>query len=109
MQILRRSKSATAIEINTEVPTAAARAHARPKLGPVWYAFLGLSWAFIARAGCCSGYFKVSGIGTPIRPKASRWVLVGSVSMSVMALVPVNRTWLRVRVARWASRPRKLW
>ena len=35
-------------------------------------------------------------------------VLVGSVSIGTVAWVPVNRTWLRVRVARWSSRSRKL-
>ena len=53
-------------------------------------------------------YFNRSGIGTPIRSKASRWVLVGSVSIGTVAVAPVNRAWLRGRVARWSSRPRKL-
>jgi len=34
----------------------------------------------------------------PRRMKASRWVLVGSVSIAVVTWVPVNRTWLRVKV-----------
>ena len=38
-----------------------------------------------------------------MRSKASRWALVGSASMGTVAWAPVNRTWLRVRVARWAS------
>jgi hypothetical protein len=40
--------------------------------------------------------------------KACRWVLVGSVSISMVTWVPVYRTWLRVRVARCSIRPRKL-
>ena len=32
-----------------------------------------------------AGYFKVSGIGAPMRSKASRWALVGSVSMGTVA------------------------
>jgi hypothetical protein len=35
-------------------------------------------------------------------------VLVGSVSIGTVTSVPVYRTWLRVKVARWSSRPRKL-
>ena len=68
----------------------------------------GLTWCFAGLAGFCSGYFKVSGIGTPIRSKAWRWALVGSVSIGTVAVAPANRTWLRGRVARWSSRPRKL-
>ena len=40
--------------------------------------------------------------------KASRWALVGSASTGTVARVPANRTWLRVKVARCSSRPRKL-
>ena len=40
--------------------------------------------------------------------KACRWALVGSVSIAMVTWVPVYRTWLRVRVARCSSRPRKL-
>ena len=40
--------------------------------------------------------------------KACRWVLVGSASIAMVTWVPVYRTWLRVRVARCSSRPRKL-
>ena len=43
-----------------------------------------------------------------MRVKASRWVLVGSVSIGTVTRVPVNRTWLRGRVARRSIRPRKL-
>ena len=70
--------------------------------------FPGLTWCFSGLAGWCSGYFKVSGIAAPRRLKASRWALVGSVSIGTVSSVPANRTWLRVRVARWSSRPRKL-
>ena len=48
-----------------------------PKLRPVWNAFPGLTWGFCRTGRICSGYFKVSGTGTPIRWKASRWALVG--------------------------------
>ena len=74
----------------------------------------GFGWRFwfdlaFFRAGrFCSDYFNRSGIGTPIRSKASRWALVGSVSIGTVALAPANRTWLRVMVARCSSRPRKL-
>jgi hypothetical protein len=81
---------------------------ARPKLRPIRQAFSGLSWAFAAVAGWRSGYFKVSGIAVPMSSKACRWALVGSASMDTVAVVPVNRTWLRVSVARCSSRPRKL-
>jgi hypothetical protein len=59
-------------------------------------------------AGGCPGYFSASGIGAPMRSKAWRCSLVGSVSTGTAAGVPAKRTWLRVRVPRWASRPRKL-
>jgi hypothetical protein len=71
--------------------------------------FRGLSWVFTALAGWCSGYFKVSGIVVSMSSKACRWVLVGSASIGTVAVVPAKRTWLRVRVARCSSRPRKLW
>jgi len=71
--------------------------------------FRGLSWVFTALAGWCSGYFKVSGIVVSMSLKACRWVLVGSASIGTVAVVPAKRTWLRVRVARCSSRPRKLW
>jgi hypothetical protein len=79
-----------------------------PKLRPVRRGVVFVTWYFAGSAGCCSGYFKVSGTGTPIRSKASRWMLVGSVSIGTVAWVPAKRTWLRVRVARCSSRPRKL-
>jgi len=81
---------------------------AKPKLRLIGRVISVLAWGFPVRAGWCSGYVEVSGIGVPIRSKACRWVLVGSVSIGTSAGAPANRTWLRVRVARWASRPRKL-
>src|SRR4029077_15908241 len=80
----------------------------RPKLRPVRQVISLLTWVFPGMAGQRSGYVKVRGIGAPIRVKASRWVLVGSVSIGTVASVPANRTWLRGRVARCSSRPRKL-
>jgi uncharacterized protein (UPF0332 family) len=80
----------------------------RPKLRPVWWAIRGLTWCSAVRAWWCSDYFRLSGIGAPMSVKASRWTLVGSASIGTVARVPVNRTWLRVKVARWSSRPRKL-
>jgi integrase/recombinase XerD len=80
----------------------------KPKLRAVWQVIPGLTWRFAGLAGRRSGYFKVSGIAVPSRWKAWRWALVGSVSIAVVTWVPANRTWLRVRVARWSSRPRKL-
>ena len=70
--------------------------------------FWGLTWAFSGLAGWRSGYVKVSGIGAPMSSKACRWVLVGSASIAMVTWVPVYRTWLRVRVPRCSSRPRKL-
>jgi len=84
------------------------RGGSRPKLRPVRRAIPGLTWDFTEFAGWRSGYFKVSGIAAPRRLKACRWVLVGSVSIGTVTWVPVYRTWLRVRVARCSSRPRKL-
>src|SRR6266581_4549664 len=62
----------------------------------------------IGLAGWRSGYVKVSGIAVPMSWNACRWALVGSVSIGMVTWVPVNRTWLRVKVARCSSRPRKL-
>ena len=67
-----------------------------------------LTWCFTGLAGWCSGYFKVSGMAAPMSSKACRWALVGSVSIGTATSVPVNRTWLRVKVARCSSRARKL-
>jgi len=80
-----------------------------PKLRLIWRVVSGLSWVFAVVGWCGSGYFKVSGIGVPMSLKACCWALVGSASMGTVAVVPVNRTWLRVSVARCSSRPRKLW
>jgi hypothetical protein len=80
----------------------------RPKLRPVGQVISCLTWDFAVPAGWCSGYFKVSGTGAPIRSKASRWALVGSASIGMVAWVPAKRTWLRVKVARCSRRPRKL-
>ena len=82
---------------------------ARPKLRLIWRVIPGLNWVFAAVGWCRSGYFKVSGIGALMSLKACCWALVGSASMGTVAVVPVNRTWLRVSVARCSSRPRKLW
>ena len=81
---------------------------AKPKLRLVRSVVSRLAWCFTRAAGWRSDYFRVSGIGAPIRSKASRWALVGSASMGTVALVPAKRTWLRVRVARCSRRPRKL-
>ena len=71
-------------------------------------AISGLTWAFTGLAGWRSGYVKVSGMAVPMSWKAWRWALVGSVSIAMVTWVPVYRTWLRVKVARCSSRPRKL-
>ena len=47
-------------------------------------------------------------MAAPMSSKACRWALVGSVSIGTATSVPVNRTWLRVKVARCSSRARKL-
>jgi hypothetical protein len=85
-----------------------AAARPRPKLRPVRQAISGLNWCFAGSAGRCSGYFKGERDRSAEEVKAWRWVLVGSVSIGTVTWVPVNRTWLRVRVARCSSRPRKL-
>ena len=82
--------------------------HAKPKLRSIRQAISGLGWAFTVVAGWRSGYFEVSGIAVPMSSKACRWTLVGSVSIAMVSWVPVYRTWLRVKVARCSSRPRKL-
>jgi SAM-dependent methyltransferase len=79
-----------------------------PKLRPVGWGFPALTRSFWVPARRCSDYFKASGIGAPIRSKASRWALVGSASRGTVVAAPANRTSLRVRVARWSRRPRKL-
>jgi hypothetical protein len=80
----------------------------RPKLRLVGRVISGLAWCLPTGAGWRSGYVKVSGIGVPIRSKAWRCSLVGSVSMGTSVPEPANRTWLRARVARCSIRPRKL-
>jgi len=80
----------------------------RPKLRPVRQVILALNWDFAVVAGWRSGYFEVSGIGTPRSSKACRWAGVGSASIAMVTSVPAYRTWLRVKVARCSSRPRKL-
>jgi hypothetical protein len=61
----------------------------RPKVRPIWHGILGLNWDFAVVAGWCSGYFKVSGIGAPMRSKACRWAGVGSASIAMVTWVPV--------------------
>ncbi len=80
----------------------------KPKLRLFGLRFRALSLAFAVGAGGCSDYLRVSGIGTPISSKACRWAGVGSVSMGMVAVVPLKRTSLWVSVARWSSRPPKL-
>ena len=79
-----------------------------PKLRPVRQVISVLTWRFTWLTGRRSDYVKVSGMAVPRRLKASRWVLVGSVSIGTVTWVPANRTWLRGKVARCWSRPRKL-
>jgi hypothetical protein len=55
-----------------------------PKLRLVRPVIQGLTWVSVGLAGRCSGYFRVSGIGMPMRSKPSRWVLIGSVSIAVV-------------------------
>ena len=92
-----------------DIPAGGGSGHpvAKPNY-PIRQAFPGLTWRFAGSAGWRSGYVKVSGIGAPMSSKACRWVLVGSVSISMVTWVPVYRTWLRVKVARCSIRPRKL-
>ena len=51
-----------------------------PKLVWVWLEIPALP-GLLPCEEVCSGYFKVAGIGTPMRLKASRWALAGSGSM----------------------------
>ena len=67
-----------------------------------------LSWGFVVFGCGCSDYFRVRGMVALRRSKAWRWSAVGSASMGTSVVVPAMRTWLRVRVARWSSRPPKL-
>jgi hypothetical protein len=84
------------------------RAVPSPKLRPVRQVIPGLTCGFSGLAGWCCGYFKLSGIETPMSSKAWRCALVGSASIGMATGVPVKLTWLRVKVARWSSRPRKV-
>jgi hypothetical protein len=68
----------------------------------------GSAWCFAALAVLRSGYFKVSGTGTPIRSKAWRWAAVGSVSMGTSVPEPANRTLAAGQGGQVASRSRKL-
>jgi integrase len=80
-----------------------------PKLPLVLMPRPPLACEFAVSGGVGPGYFRrVSGIGTPMRSKAWRCWLVGSVRTGISAGVPANWSWLRVRVPRWASRPPKL-
>jgi hypothetical protein len=47
-----------------------------PKLRRAGWVIPALTWSLVVAGGWRSGYFKVSGIGAPIRSKASRWWLV---------------------------------
>jgi len=81
-----------------------ARSTTSPKLRPVRQVISLLTWRFTWLTGRRSDYVKVSGMAAPRRLKASRWVLVGSVSIGTVTWVPANRTWLRGKVARCWSR-----
>ena len=62
--------------------------------------------AFAPDLAAVPGYFRrVSGMAAPMRLKASRWRLVGSVRTGTEACVPAKRSSLRVSVPRWASSP----
>src|SRR5262245_52940763 len=54
----------------------------------------------------CGGYVRVSGMVVLMRSKARRWVRVGVARRSRWR--PAKTVVLRVRVARWSSRSRKL-
>ena len=80
-----------------------------PKLRVVWMPRPPLACGFAPSPAACPGYFRrVSGMGAPMRSKAWCCSLVGSVRTGTAAGVPGKRSSLRVRVPRWASRPRKL-
>ena len=68
-----------------------------------------LACAFALSVAAVPDYVRrVSGMAVPMSSKAWRWALVGSVRTGTVAGVPGKRSSLRVRVPRWASRPRKL-
>ena len=79
-----------------------------PKLRLAGVADPALVWDFAIVKVRRSGYLRARGMAAPMSWKASRWVLVGSARIGTVAVVPAKRTWLRVRVARWPRRPRKL-
>lgn len=63
-----------------------------PKLRLIRQVIQGLTWDSVGLAGRCSGYFRVSGIGMPMRSKASRWALSaqtrGLLGARELALLP---------------------
>ena len=68
-----------------------------------------LACAFAPSLAAVSDYLRrVSRMAAPMSSKAWRCSLVGSVRTGTVAGVPGKRSSLRVRVPRWASRPRKL-
>jgi hypothetical protein len=52
----------------------------KPELRLVRDRILSVSWGFLLWPGVCPGYASASGIGAPMRSKASCWVLVASAS-----------------------------
>jgi hypothetical protein len=71
-----------------------------PKLRLVQWVIPALTWSVVVAGGWLAGYFRASGMGAPMRSKASRWWLVGWASIGTVAVAPANWTWLRVRLAR---------
>src|SRR6266700_2056315 len=97
------------VDVTSTDDIIAAAELAKPKLRLVLMPRSPLVCCFAVPGGVCPGYFpRVSGIGTPMRSKAWRCSLVGSVRTGISAGAPANWSWLRVRVPRWASRPPKL-
>jgi hypothetical protein len=74
-----------------EETTVSLRLHPRPKLRPVGLGFPALNCGLVLRPGGCSGYFKASGMGMPMRSNASRWVLVGWASIGTVVRVSAKR------------------
>ena len=66
-----------------------------------------LACAFAPSLAAVPGYlpFRVSGMSAPISSNASLCRAVGSASTGTSAVVPVNRSSLRVSVPRWSSSP----
>ena len=84
----------TPVDFVTRYPTAPCRQFSsawswsslpNPKLRPVGVGFLVLTCGLLFRLSPCSGYLRVSGMGAPMRSNASRWVLVGSASIGMVA------------------------